>query len=77
MVLDHFPGQPVPTLDHPFGEEIFPNIQPKHPLVQHDAVCFCPVTSYLAQETDPHLSTASLQVAVESNQVSPASFSPG
>ena len=33
--LNPFPGQPVPVLDNPFGEESFPNIQSKSPLAQH------------------------------------------
>ncbi|KAK4823850.1 hypothetical protein QYF61_007498 [Mycteria americana] len=52
---------PVPTLDNPFGEEIFPNIQSKPPLVQLEAISSCPITCYLAAETDPHLSTISFQ----------------
>lgn len=32
--LNHFPGQPVPTLDHPLSCEIFPNVQPKHPMAK-------------------------------------------
>ncbi|KAK4819760.1 hypothetical protein QYF61_010895 [Mycteria americana] len=36
--LNPFPGQPGPVLDSPFGEEIFPHIQSKPPLVQLEAV---------------------------------------
>ncbi|KAK4814878.1 hypothetical protein QYF61_027907 [Mycteria americana] len=38
--LHHSPGQPVPMLDNPFSEDIFPNIQPKPPLavVESDEV---------------------------------------
>ena len=25
----HFPGEPVPVLSHPLGEELFPSIKPK------------------------------------------------
>ncbi|KAK4818843.1 hypothetical protein QYF61_020062, partial [Mycteria americana] len=32
--LNHFLGQPVPMLDNPFSEQIFPNIQSKPPLAQ-------------------------------------------
>ncbi|KAK4815884.1 hypothetical protein QYF61_009935, partial [Mycteria americana] len=69
--LNHFPGQPVPMLDNPFSEEKFPNIQSKPPLAQLEAISSCPITCYLGEETDPHLSTTSFQVAVESNKVSP------
>ncbi|KAK4832495.1 hypothetical protein QYF61_023542 [Mycteria americana] len=68
---NHFPGQPVPMLDNPFSEEEFPNIQSKPPLAQLEAISSCPVTCYLGEETDPHLSTASFQVVVESDEVSP------
>ncbi|KAK4810753.1 hypothetical protein QYF61_007727 [Mycteria americana] len=68
--LNHFPGQPVPMLDHPFSEEKFPNIQSKPPLAQLEAISSCPITCYLGEETDPHLSTTSFQVAVESIKVS-------
>ncbi|KAK4827284.1 hypothetical protein QYF61_016430 [Mycteria americana] len=69
--LNHFAGQPVPMLDNPLGEEFFPNIQSKPPLVQLEAISSCPITCYLGEETDPHLSTTSFQVVVESKKVSP------
>ncbi|KAK4808595.1 hypothetical protein QYF61_009898 [Mycteria americana] len=69
--LNHFPGQPVPMLDNPFSEEKFPNIQTKPPLAQLETISSCPITCYLGEGTDPHLSTTSFQVAVESNKVSP------
>ncbi|KAK4826479.1 hypothetical protein QYF61_009475 [Mycteria americana] len=59
--LNHFPGQPVPMLDNPFREEKFPNIQSKPPLAQLEAISCCPITCYLGEETDPHLSTTSFQ----------------
>ncbi|KAK4813829.1 hypothetical protein QYF61_001833 [Mycteria americana] len=69
--LNHFPGQHVPMLDNPFSEVKFPNIQSKPPLVQPEAISSCPITCYLGEETDTHLSTTSFQVVVESNKVSP------
>ncbi|KAK4807436.1 hypothetical protein QYF61_001987, partial [Mycteria americana] len=36
--LHHFPGQSVPMLDNPLGEEKFPNIQSKPPLAQLEAI---------------------------------------
>ncbi|KAK4814535.1 hypothetical protein QYF61_022254 [Mycteria americana] len=52
-------------------KKIFPNIQSKPPMVQLEAISSCPITCYLGEETDPHLSTTSFQVVVESNKVSP------
>ncbi|KAK4818042.1 hypothetical protein QYF61_004569 [Mycteria americana] len=60
--LNHFPGQPVPMLDNPFSEVKFPNIQSKPPLAQLEAISSCPITCYLGEETDPHLSTTSFQL---------------
>ncbi|KAK4828640.1 hypothetical protein QYF61_000288 [Mycteria americana] len=59
--LNHFPGQPVPMLDNPFSEEKFPNIQSKPPLAHLEAISSCPITCYLGEEMDPHLSTTSFQ----------------
>ncbi|KAK4829021.1 hypothetical protein QYF61_001796 [Mycteria americana] len=58
-------------LDNPFREEIVPNIQSKPPLAQLEAIFSRPITCYLGEETDPHLSTTSFQAVVESNKVSP------
>ncbi|KAK4815585.1 hypothetical protein QYF61_004800 [Mycteria americana] len=69
--LNHFPGQPGPMLDNPSSEDIFPNTQSKPPLVQLEAISSGPITCYLGEETDPHLSTTSFQVVVESDKVSP------
>ncbi|KAK4827707.1 LOW QUALITY PROTEIN: hypothetical protein QYF61_020985 [Mycteria americana] len=69
--LNHFPGQPVPMLDNPLGEEKFPNIQSKPPLAQLEAISSCPITCYLGEETDPYLSTTSFQVVEENDKVSP------
>ncbi|KAK4814173.1 hypothetical protein QYF61_010005 [Mycteria americana] len=69
--LNHFPGQPVPMLGNPFSEVKFPNIQSKPPLVQLEAISSCPIVCYLGEETDPHLSTTSFQVVLESEKVSP------
>ncbi|KAK4815206.1 hypothetical protein QYF61_021825 [Mycteria americana] len=58
-------------LDNPLGEEKFPNIQSKPPLAQLEAISSRPITCYLGEETDPHLSTPSFQVVEESDEVSP------
>lgn len=36
----HWPGQPVPAPDNPFGEESFPNSQAKPPLPELEAVSY-------------------------------------
>ncbi|KAK4828887.1 hypothetical protein QYF61_001445 [Mycteria americana] len=61
--LNHFPGQPVPMLDNPVSEEIFPNTQSKRPLVQLETASSYPIACYLGEETDPHLSTTSFQTS--------------
>ncbi|KAK4817624.1 LOW QUALITY PROTEIN: hypothetical protein QYF61_021527, partial [Mycteria americana] len=63
--------EPVPMLDHPFSKESFPNIQSKPLLTQLEAISSRPVTSYLGEETNTHLTTTSFQVVVESDKVSP------
>ncbi|KAK4810824.1 hypothetical protein QYF61_008796 [Mycteria americana] len=60
--LNYFPGQPVTMLDNPLSEEKFPNIQSKPPLAQLEAISSRPITCYLGEETDPHLSTTSFQL---------------
>ncbi|KAK4819909.1 hypothetical protein QYF61_014644 [Mycteria americana] len=62
---------PLPMLDNPFGEEIFPNIQSKPPLVQLEAISSCPIACYLGEEANTHLARTSFQVVVESDKVSP------
>ncbi|KAK4823317.1 hypothetical protein QYF61_000919 [Mycteria americana] len=69
--LHHLSGQRVPMLDHLFSKEIFPNIQSKPLLTQLEAISSRPITSYLGEEINTHLSTPSFQVVVESNKVSP------
>ncbi|KAK4819998.1 hypothetical protein QYF61_017377 [Mycteria americana] len=56
-------GQPVPTIDHPFSKEIFPNIQSKPLLTQLGAISSHPIACHLGEEADPHLSTTSFQDA--------------
>ncbi|PKU44940.1 hypothetical protein llap_4753 [Limosa lapponica baueri] len=46
MMTQPLPWQPIPMLENPFGEEIFPNIQSKPPLAQLEAVSFCPIACY-------------------------------
>lgn len=47
-------------LNHSSSEEIFPNTQPKFPLVEFEAISSCPITSCLAEDGYPHLTTASV-----------------
>ena len=51
--------------DHSFSKEIFPNIKPKSPLAQPEAISSCPIASYLGEETNTRLTTTSFQVVVE------------
>ncbi|KAK4831969.1 hypothetical protein QYF61_020352 [Mycteria americana] len=51
--LNHFPGQPVPMLDHPFSEVKFPNIQSKPPLAQLEAISSRPITFVESDEVSP------------------------
>ncbi|KAK4816299.1 hypothetical protein QYF61_014597 [Mycteria americana] len=64
-------ARPVAMLHDPCHEEVFCNVQSKPPLAQLEAISSHPITSYLGEETNPHLSTPSFQVVVESNKVSP------
>ncbi|KAK4816344.1 hypothetical protein QYF61_015658 [Mycteria americana] len=58
-------------LDDTFGEEIVPHMQSKPPLAKLEAISSRPITCYLGEETDPHLSTTSFQVVIQSDKVSP------
>jgi len=49
-----FPGKPIPVLNNPFGEEIFPNTQSKPPLMQLEAVSSCPINNLLMIQSDFH-----------------------
>ncbi|KAK4806930.1 hypothetical protein QYF61_012651 [Mycteria americana] len=60
-LLDNSGEDTVPMLDSPFSDYIFPNIQSKPPLVQLEAISSHPITHYLGEETDPHLTTTSFQ----------------
>ena len=71
MVTPPLPWAACSVLDNPFGEEIFPNIQPKRPPAQLNAISSCAITCYLGEETSIHLTTTSFQVVVESHKVSP------
>jgi len=48
------PGQPIPAPAHSF-----PNIQPESPLAQLEAIPSSPIASYVGEEAEPHLTTAS------------------
>jgi len=45
MVTQHLPGEPIPELNNPFCKEILPDIRPKPPLVQPEAISPHPATS--------------------------------
>ena len=46
--LHHLPVQPIPAPDQSLGE-VCPNIQPKSPLVQLQAIHSCPIASYMGE----------------------------
>lgn len=56
---------------HPFSEEVLPDVQPGPPLAQLEAISSCHITSCLGEEADPHLATPSFQVVIKSRKVSP------
>ncbi|KAK4825513.1 hypothetical protein QYF61_000026, partial [Mycteria americana] len=64
-------NQPVPMLDNTFSEDIFPNIQPKPPLAQLEAISSHAITCCLGEETNTHLATTSFQVVLEHDKVFP------
>ena len=57
--------------DRSFSKEIYLNIQSKPPLIQLEVISSRPVTSYLGEETNTHLTTTSFQVVVERKMVPP------
>ncbi|KAK4831895.1 hypothetical protein QYF61_020042 [Mycteria americana] len=57
----HFETMKYKELNRVNIEVKFPNIQSKPPLVQLEAISSRPITCYLGEETDPHLSTTSFQ----------------
>ncbi|KAK4832426.1 hypothetical protein QYF61_023105 [Mycteria americana] len=67
LEMDHLPceerlrDQGLFILEKRWLEEKFPNIQSKPPLVQLEAISSHPITYYMGEETDPHLSTTSFQ----------------
>jgi len=69
--LHHLSGQSTPVPEHPFREAVSPNVQPEPSLAQLEAIPSSPITGYVREEADPQLTTASLQVVRESNDVSP------
>lgn len=73
MVTHPLPWEPVPVLDSPLGDEVFPNLQSKPPLVQFEPISSCSIACPLQEETDTHLAMTSFQVIAESEKVSPDS----
>ncbi|KAK4816851.1 hypothetical protein QYF61_023973 [Mycteria americana] len=71
MATHPLPWAACSNAGQPFSEVKFPNIRSKPPLVQLEAISSRPITCYLGEETDPHLSTTSCQAVEESDKVSP------
>lgn len=57
--------------DCPFIDKIFPCISSKPHLVQPEAISSHPFASYMGEETNLHLSTASFHIVVESDKGPP------
>jgi len=51
--------------------EVFPNVQSESPLMQLEAILSSIIASYMGEEANPHLTTTSLQVVVESDKDTP------
>jgi len=62
--LHHFPEQPIPVPDHFFGEVVFSNTQSESSVAQLEATPSSPITCYLREEADLHVTTTSLQVVI-------------
>jgi len=62
------PPPPIPMPDSSL-RKAFPNIQLESPLAQLVAVPSSPIASYVREEADSHLTTASLQAVVESGKI--------
>lgn len=56
-------------LDSTLSEESLPNIQSELPLVQHETISSHPISCYLGEETDSHLSITSVEVVAETNNI--------
>lgn len=52
---DHFPGQPVPVLNHYLAEELFPHIQLQPPLTQLHTVCMAYISNLREKREVPPL----------------------
>ena len=74
MVTQPPPGEPIPVLNNSFCKEFFPDIQPKPPLVQLEAISPRPLQWEETKKTlshYKHLSDIIFQILEESNKVSP------
>ncbi|KAK4806763.1 hypothetical protein QYF61_005559 [Mycteria americana] len=68
---DHFPGEPVPVIDHPLSEEPFPNVQSELPPTQLHSISSCPIAGHQREEISTSPSTAPLEEVVDCNEVTP------
>jgi len=60
--LHSLPGQPVPVLCHPQGEEVLPHVQMKLSLLQFVPIAPCPVAGHHWKELGPIPLTPTLQI---------------
>ena len=73
MVTPHLPEQLISAPDHFFGKKKNHNMQHDPPLIELEAIPSSPAATYMGEETDPQLTTASCQAVVESDNISPES----
>lgn len=76
LVIPQLSWAACPVPDHPFSEETFPNVQFKLLLAQLEGIFSCPVTCYLSEEVNPHLTRIFFQVVVDRASASSASPQP-
>ena len=67
--IDHLSREPVPVFDHALGEEMLPNVQSKHPMVQLWAIPVCPIAGYQEEEISTTHSTSPFHEVIESNEI--------
>lgn len=71
-----FPGQHVPMLNHPFHEEIFPNIRSKLPLAQPEALFSRPVAHFHGSKALKWLNPAPRESLTQQSRFFPDTTTP-
>ncbi|KAF4803579.1 hypothetical protein TURU_014738 [Turdus rufiventris] len=68
---DQFPGEPVPVLNSPLREKLFPDIQPKRPQTQLHAIQSSPIAGHESEEIIACLYPSPHEDVEDHNEVSP------